>query len=156
MIVANWCALDQPECVERLLLVSTFASASTLIDAPNAPNSDGDDSVGEQIRRSLQPEFASGHPDLVDAIIQASVALERHPAVTDRSIELFLSHDGHDLSKITAPATVLCGTEDSVFAMANSELIARLITGSRLVRLPAVGHAVHLEAPQDLARAIRR
>ena len=150
-------ALDQPTVVEQLVLVCTFASASTFVSVPVATNGEIDDerSVGADVRRSLQPGFCDRHPDLVDAVIAASLDLDVHPALNDRSIEVFLSHDGHDLVHIAAPTTVVCGSADSVFGIENSEQIANSIPDSRFVRLLDVGHAVHLEAPHALSDAIR-
>ncbi len=150
-------ALDQPTVVERLVLVCTFASVSTFVSAPAATNDEVDDerSVGADVRRSLQPGFRDRHPDLVDAVIAASLDLDIHPALDDRSIEVFLSHDGHDLVHLAAPTTVVCGSADSVFGIENSEQIANSIPDSRFDRLLAVGHAVHLEAPRELSDAIR-
>lgn len=155
--VAIRLALDFPLVVERLVLVCTYASASTLVPTSLevAANESETDAVGDDVRRSFQPGFRDRHPDLVHSVVAASLDLDTHPALNDRSIELFFSHDGHDLADITAPTTVVCGTADTVFGIKNSEQIARSIPDSQLVRLPDVGHAVHLEAPLELSEAIR-
>jgi pimeloyl-ACP methyl ester carboxylesterase len=67
---------------------------------------------------------------------------------------VFLSHDGHELGDIQARTAIVCGVEDDVFPMANSELIHAALPNSQLVRVPNVGHAMHLEAPASIHEAL--
>lgn len=52
------------------------------------------------------------------------------------------------------PTSVVCGELDTVFPIGNSEVIAQLVDGSRLTRVPHAGHALHLEAPDTINQAI--
>ncbi len=153
--VAIRCALDSPNTIERLVLICTYPSASTLVASPGEAQSDSEPSVADQVRQSLQPGFAEKHPGLVDAVVTAAVALELHEDLNERSIELFFSHDGHDLGEIAAPTTVVCGAADTVFSLENSTEIARLIPNSQLIRIEGAGHPLHIEAPHELANAVR-
>jgi aminoacrylate hydrolase len=142
--------------VQHLVLVCTYASLSTFVSPPPAERAASDDAsdIAVQVRRSLQPWFLESHPQLVDSTITASQALRFHPDFGQRSIEVFLSHDGHELGDVEARTAIVCGVEDGVFPMANSELIHRAVPNSQLIRVPNVGHAVHLEAPASIDEAL--
>jgi 3-oxoadipate enol-lactonase len=148
-------ALLAPEAVRRLMLVCTFASASTLHPYGTAsPTSGGDLDVSDEVRRSLRPWFVEANPELVASVTAASLATPLHPGLGDSSIGVFLSHDGHDLASLAVPTPIVCGESDTVFPIANSEAIARLVPDSKLVRVPKAGHALHLERPDEILRAL--
>jgi pimeloyl-ACP methyl ester carboxylesterase len=61
-----------------------------------------------------------------------------------------------ELPRITTPTLILVGEEDVVTTPETAELLHTRIQGSRLVRLPHVGHMSNLEQPELVNRAIRR
>jgi 3-oxoadipate enol-lactonase len=61
-----------------------------------------------------------------------------------------------ELSRITTPTLILVGEEDVVTRPETAETLHTRIRGSRLVRLPHVGHMSNLEQPELVNRAIRR
>jgi pimeloyl-ACP methyl ester carboxylesterase len=121
---------------------------------PAEQASDDAGDIALQVRRSLQPWFLESHPQVVDSTIAASQVLRFHPDLGQSSIEVFLSHDGHELGDVKARTAIVCGVQDGVFPMANSELIRRAVPDSQFVRIPNVGHAVHLEAPARIDEAL--
>ncbi|MCE9601323.1 MAG: alpha/beta hydrolase [Gemmatimonadetes bacterium] len=52
------------------------------------------------------------------------------------------------LATVTVPTLVLCGEEDVLTPVADSQLIAAGIAGSRLALMPGVGHVSNIEAPE--------
>lgn len=159
---ATRAALAEPATVSGLVLISTYPGVSDL--APAQPSTDnenvlpGKEDVEDDeasIRRSLQPWFRTEFPSVVDAIVAASRVTPLHPNLEQRSIELFFSHDGHDLTSLAMPTAVVCGELDAVFPIGNSEVIAQLVDGSRFTRVPNAGHALHLEAPDTIWEIIR-
>lgn len=66
---------------------------------------------------------------------------------------------GHDTSRrlpgVEAPTLVIHGTEDRLMDVANGELIASLIPGSRLERLEGSGHMFFWEQPERSAQLVR-
>lgn len=154
-VAAMRAALGAPSVVQQLVLVCTFGSLSSFVSPPPAEHLTSNDSdIAVQVRQSLQPWFRDGRPELVDSTIAASRATPLHPELGPASIEVFVSHDGHDLAELTARTVIVCGDQDGVFPMANSEFINRTVAGSHLVRVPNVGHAVHLEAPERIHDAL--
>jgi pimeloyl-ACP methyl ester carboxylesterase len=61
-----------------------------------------------------------------------------------------------ELSRITTPTLILVGEEDVVTRPEMAEQLHSRIQGSRLVRLPRVGHMSNLEQPELVNRAIRQ
>ncbi|WP_224372398.1 alpha/beta fold hydrolase [Hyalangium versicolor] len=61
-----------------------------------------------------------------------------------------------ELSRIITPTLILVGEEDVVTRPEMAETLHTRIHGSRLVRLPHVGHMSNLEQPELVNRAIRR
>jgi pimeloyl-ACP methyl ester carboxylesterase len=58
------------------------------------------------------------------------------------------------LHMIECPTLVVWGAEDRLLAAEHGELLAREIPGSTLEVIPAAGHAVAVEQPEELARRI--
>jgi pimeloyl-ACP methyl ester carboxylesterase len=52
------------------------------------------------------------------------------------------------LSRMTMPALIVCGEEDTLTPPSDSEAMHRAIAGSRLVLLPRAGHLSSLESPE--------
>ena len=152
---ATRAALQAPAVVQHLVLVCTYASLSTFVaPAPSEQTSDDSSDIGLQVRRSLQPWFLDSHTELVDSTIAASRAVRLHPDLGQRSIEVFLSHDGHALGDLKARTAIVCGVEDGVFPIANSERILEAVPDGQMFRVPHVGHAVHLESPASIEDAL--
>lgn len=59
-----------------------------------------------------------------------------------------------DLEGISCPALVLVGAEDGITPLADAEAMARRLSRSRLVVLPAAGHLSSLETPDAFSRAL--
>ncbi|MEZ5316063.1 MAG: alpha/beta fold hydrolase [Vicinamibacterales bacterium] len=102
--------------------------------------------VGETTRRD-QPELLdvlTGAVQLntVEAIVAASLAMKDRPDQTGW------------LPSIAVPTTIVCGEEDTLTPMAESEAMQRAIPGARLVRIPGAGHLSNLEAPRAFNAAI--
>jgi len=156
--LAQLAALDHPERVRTLTLVSTtpawFGSGDADLPGPSP---------------RLQTVWANPLPDPdwnnPDAIVEYHVAIDRDYAgdefddVHDRAIwsDAVRRSPGpppdddltafaepprwrERLGEIRVPTTVLHGTSDPMFPVANGEALARDIHGARLVLLPGIGH----------------
>lgn len=65
--------------------------------------------------------------------------------------------DGHDvLPRISAPTLVILGHRDLVFKRSAYDLVADLIPGAQIYKIPVSAHLVQLERPDAVNRAIAR
>ena len=76
------------------------------------------------------------------ALLQALEAVQNRPSVWDR------------LQDIAAPALVMGTREDPIADPARSTALARQLRNAQLVMLPGGGHALPMEHPQELSRAL--
>lgn len=95
--------------------------------------------LGETTKRE-QPDLTDAVRDLImrntpEAVISALGALKTRPDSTGL------------LPSITCPALVVCGEEDVITPMADSEAMAAALPDATLVRLPRAGHLSNLESP---------
>jgi len=84
--------------------------------------------------------------------------LLQNPRDSWRAMQGVITRRGitEELSCITTPTLIVVGEEDVVTTPETAELLHTRIQGSRLVRLPHVGHMSNLEQPELVNRAIRR
>ncbi len=59
------------------------------------------------------------------------------------------------ISAIQKPALVLCGAEDRMTPIRQSQFLAAALEKAQLVTIPDAGHMVMLEKPQEVAASIR-
>jgi pimeloyl-ACP methyl ester carboxylesterase len=150
-IAAQHLVLSAPEVVGRLVLVATVSGASTFVPPPSPHPVD----IPEDAR-SFARRFPTDQPELFRHLVQREARLVRHEDSDLCQIAVFLSHDAADrLGEIRCPTTVIGGVEDRTFPIENSRLVAAAIPDARVVELEGVGHAVHNEAPQAIATAVR-
>lgn len=160
-------ALDHPEKVEGLVLISSSGAISTEEEKLY---------LGARILRSpagraLMPHFTprsmittslkhTVHDDtlVTDAMIDRYWELNRFPgnrkaaairAITDREVERF-----HDLAEITTPTLILWGEEDLVSPVSHAHAFKRVIEHARLHTYPNTGHLAQEERAEDVARDI--
>lgn len=97
---------------------------------------------------------ASGCSSEIAAAVEADMARVR-PAGYAAAAEHMATTDLSDaLRTLTVPTLVLVGAEDVVTGVAESELLAELIPGSRLVVVPEAGHAALQEQPGAVAEHV--
>lgn len=155
-MVATWLAVDAPERVRRLVLVSTLArgvamSAHGVVRAAREaacfvlPRREIEPCL---VRRVLSRPFRDRHADEV-ASLEASV--RGHPA-SRRDLALLAGaaarHDARGvLGRIRAPTLVLAGELDHLVGLAAQRALAEAIADSRFEAIRGAGHALTIERP---------
>ena len=61
---------------------------------------------------------------------------------------------GDPLAQIKIPALIICGLEDKLVAPDKCRSLAHALPNARLVELPHIGHAAHIEAFKELNQAV--
>jgi pimeloyl-ACP methyl ester carboxylesterase len=104
---------------------------------------------------NLSPGFRAVESHYADFTAMAS-ALPARQRTVQMQIQALYGHDTQArLGAITAPTLVVHGTEDKMIPVANGELIASLVPGSRLEILDGVGHMFWWEQPERSAELVR-
>jgi pimeloyl-ACP methyl ester carboxylesterase len=94
-------------------------------------------------------------PDLADAV-RLLIEANRSEAIGGAIDALKSRPDRADvLSRVTVPSLVICGAEDAITPVADSEAMARTIPGARLEIIPKAGHLSNLEQPAAFSAALQ-
>jgi pimeloyl-ACP methyl ester carboxylesterase len=162
--IAQTLAVEHPDHVDRLVLLSTDAGGASavvadrtvldqLIDTSFTPH--------EQARRLLAAVFPadiaeSVYRDFGDVVAQARAALS--PELVARQVTAVDAwhRDGvaDRLDGLKAPTLVLTGTEDIVIPPSNAISLATASPAARLAQFPGGGHAFMAQEPEAAANVI--
>jgi 2-succinyl-6-hydroxy-2,4-cyclohexadiene-1-carboxylate synthase len=157
-------ALRQPELVRRLVLVSTTAG----IDDPavREERRRRDDDLADGVERADLDAFARwwGGQELFAGQRPEVAAAAHRDRLRNTPTGLAAALRGMStgamtpvwdrLGELTIPAVVVVGERDAKFR-ALGERLAEGLPHGELVVVPGAGHAVHLEAPEAVAEALR-
>jgi 2-succinyl-6-hydroxy-2,4-cyclohexadiene-1-carboxylate synthase len=151
--------------VERLLLIG--ASPGIADPAERAERRAADDRLADEVERMSIEEFArrwaltpvlAGQPRAVAAAVHAD-RLRNQPAGLAGALRGLgtgaLGSLWDRLSEVRAPTTLIAGERDAKFRAIASDM-ARALPTADVAVIPGAGHAVHLEAPDQVAEAIER
>jgi 2-succinyl-6-hydroxy-2,4-cyclohexadiene-1-carboxylate synthase len=163
--VALHVALSDPQRIARLVLVS--ASPGIADAAGRDARRRADDALAARVERMSIEEFATewaaqtpvlaGQPAGVEAAARAD-RLRNTPAGLARALRGLgtgaLGSVWDRLGELTVPVSLLVGERDAKFR-AIAEDMAPLFGGRvEIVVVAGAGHAVHLEAPEPVAKAL--
>ena len=161
--IALHLALAQPDLVRRLVLISTTAG----IEDPNerAERRSADERLADEIERegveafadrwSRGPLFADQPPEVAAAAREDRLGYDAATlAATLRGLGTGVMPPlWHRLGELTMPTVVLAGARDAKFR-AIGERLATELPDAELRVIDGAGHALHLERPDAVARAL--
>jgi 3-oxoadipate enol-lactonase len=151
-VVAQRFALDYPEMVASLTLISTssevgeaaqkaWEKTATVIERR------GFSSNTEFAQRIFAPNFVKNFPQEVQVMAERTATNDpRAYAAAARAIGSY--NWTRELGQIQAPTLILQGREDVLTPPGGSIKLSRGIPRSRLLMIPDCGHVVPLEKPQ--------
>lgn len=160
-MIAQHFALCYPEMTATLVLACTHCGGRHAIRPDQAVLDALLDTKGTPEERAMRllpflfsQEFISNKMDVIQQFGLLYFKNYPPPHVFKRQGDAG-PHDTYDrLPEIAAPTLVIAGTEDRIFAVENSRILASRIPGAELVTLDGVGHDLPVEAPEALNRAI--
>jgi pimeloyl-ACP methyl ester carboxylesterase len=162
--IAQTLALDHPNCVHKLILLSTDpggADAELASPAVRAQLTDMSGTPHEQARRLL---FLLFPKDVAESIYRefgdmvAAARSRLSPELVDRqALAMDVWHRdgvGDRLRKLRALTLVAAGTEDIVIPPSNALALVNAIPGAQLAQFSGGGHAFMAQYPRQLADLI--
>jgi pimeloyl-ACP methyl ester carboxylesterase len=162
--IAQALALDRPDCVSRLVLLSTDSGGpDAQLGDPGliAQIADLSPPPDEQARRLLSVLFGPEKGGLLYVEVGDVVAAARaklRQDLLDRQVSALerwhRQGTGRRLSSLAVPTLIATGTEDRVIPGTNSVEMATQIPGAWLLQFAGAGHAFMAQHPQTLARVI--
>ena len=158
-LIAQAIALDHPDRLNRLALISTIAGRTpdereTVRKRAKTLKTKGAVThLSVAVERWFTDEFRKAHPEVLEARRKRS--LENNPECYAAAYEVLAGNDlAERLSEISLPTLVMTGENDIGSNPRMAQLIHDRIKGSELHILPLVKHAVLLESPVRIARLL--
>jgi 3-oxoadipate enol-lactonase len=160
-----------PQRVNALVLADTKAGADTpdgrakRREMQSLARAEGVGAVAERMITGMVGRTTRAERPAVVATLDSMMRRASEPAVSDALDVLMERPDSTPtLGTITVPTLVLCGEEDALTPVAESQALHAGIAGSTLGIIPRAGHASNLEEPaafdgllsRFLAATIRR
>jgi 3-oxoadipate enol-lactonase len=162
-MIAQELTLRHPERVRRLVLGCSYSGGDgssllapgpmRMMEAMNSGDAERAFRAGYEANLSTAYIADEAHWTAFRAV--AGSAVVPVPVVMRQAQAAFVHDTSARLREITAPTLVIAGTEDQMLVHINSELIASLIPGARLLSFDGVGHLFWWERPVETASAVR-
>lgn len=155
-LIAQWFALEHPDRVDRLALISTVAERTAaerarVLERADKVREEGIASVVSAAEdRWFTPAFKAANPDKV-ALRLSQLKANDHRSYAAAYRVFAEADEGVDLAKIRKPTLVVTGENDIGSNPRMARRMHEAIVGSRLIILPELRHSVLLEAPETIA-----
>jgi 2-succinyl-6-hydroxy-2,4-cyclohexadiene-1-carboxylate synthase len=156
-------ALDRPELVEALMLLSGTAGIADARD--RATRREADERLANDVQRDGVGPFLERWLDqrLFETLPRDASQLEiRTRGNTVARLQHQLRELGQGaqvplwdrLSELEMPVLVVCGQWDRTYRDLGARLASSIGDNASLVTIPKAGHAVHLERPEEVAHEL--
>jgi pimeloyl-ACP methyl ester carboxylesterase len=159
--VALEITLRWPERVERLALLDTQARADNPAQAARRrgllqlARSGRFQGVTDRLLPLLIHPSRLGEADLTTAIKDMATRVGRDAFIRQQTAILARADRRPELARIDCPTLVLCGREDALTPLAESEAMAIAVRNARLIVVEECGHLSTLERPAEVGEALR-
>jgi 2-succinyl-6-hydroxy-2,4-cyclohexadiene-1-carboxylate synthase len=158
-------ALRHPDVVDRLVLISTAAGIEDPAERRRRRRAD------EALARELDEGGDARLPAFIDRWLAGPLFAGLSPAAAGREQRLTNTASGlatslrsagtattaplwDRLSELPMPVLIVVGSRDAKFTAAGRRMADAIGANAHLVAVADAGHAVHLEAPERVGRAI--
>lgn len=158
--IAQQFALDHPEMIRSLTLVSSFSyiddHARQAFNRLKACLAEGGYPAffDEVVKLAFSPKYIAANPGPIAELKKKRIAINSPAAIgraTDACLALNLKNQ---ISKVAIPTLVVSGRKDVFTPLHLAEQIHRSIRGSEWKILEGVGHNLYIEKAPDLTEAV--
>jgi 3-oxoadipate enol-lactonase len=157
--IAQQFAVDHPEMIRSLILVSTFSyiddHARQALTKLKAVLAQGGYPAffDEVVHLAFTPKYIAANPGPIAELKKKRIAVNS-PVAIGRATDACLAFNlKGQISKIMIPTLVVSGREDVFTPIHLAEQIHRSIGGSEWRILEGVGHSLHIESAPGLVQA---
>jgi len=165
-MIAQELALNRPELVEKLVLISTFCGGEEAVQPEpeilSLINSPKDGIPEEVVARGtawllFPKEFLEEHPETMEDFVRLYLKAPISPRAYAKQVEAVARWGSYQrLPRIQCPTLVITGDQDVIIPPENSRILAERIPGAVLQVIPGAGHGLTLQCPAETAQAIAR
>ena len=163
--IAQELALQQPDLVDRLVLLATTCGASEYAELTKAfweevaalAGLPTEEIIRKGMALAVAPAFVQQHPELIERSVRIRMVNLQPLYAFNRQFTAALNFNSKDQAHlIRHPTLILAGAQDQVMPLRLTELLARKIPNSRLEVYPDTGHLLFLEKAQEINQTIIR
>lgn len=158
--IAQQFALQHPEIIRSLILVSTFSYVDEHLRKAFLKLRRSLDTGGypaffdEVVKLAFTPKYIQENPDSIATLKEKRIKINS-PVAIARATEACLNFNLRDeISKINLPALVISGREDVFTPLHLAEQIHKSIKGSEWKIIDNVGHNLYIEKPKEMVEAV--
>jgi 3-oxoadipate enol-lactonase len=158
--IAQKFALDHPEMIRSLILVSTFSyiddhARGAFLQLKSSLAQEGYPAFFDKVvKLAFTPKYIAANPGPIAELKMKRIAVNS-PVAIGRATDACLAFNLKDqISKIILPTLVVSGREDVFTPVHLAEQIHRSLRGSEWKILEGVGHNLHIEAALQLSQTV--
>jgi pimeloyl-ACP methyl ester carboxylesterase len=106
------------------------------------------------LAKLFAPSTLAKHPEVVEQV--RGMIIRTNPEGAAAALTAMAERDDQTtfLSRILCPTLIICGRNDTITPLQDSELIQREIAGAKLVVIEDAGHVSNLDQPEQFNRAL--
>lgn len=158
--IAQQFALQHPEMIRSLILVSTFSYIDEYLKEAFLKLRRSLDTGGypaffdEVVKLAFTPKYIRENPESIATLKEKRIKINS-PVAIARATEACLNFNLKDeISKINLPTLILSGREDVFTPLHLAEQIHKSIKGSEWKIIDEVGHNLYIEKPKEMVEAV--
>jgi len=158
--IAQQFALDHPEKVRCLILISSFSYIDPHLHEAFSRLRKSLERGGypaffdEVVKLAFTPGFVSANTKSIAELKQKRIQINSPVAIGRATDACLAFHLKEEISQISHPTLILSGREDVFTPIHLSEQIHRSIRGSEWKILEGVGHNLYIEKPTEMAQLV--
>lgn len=158
--IAQQFALQHPEMIHSLVLVSTFSYVDEHLKEAFSKLRQSLETGGypaffdEVVKLAFTPKYIRENPESIATLKEKRIKINS-PVAIARATEACLNFNlKNEISRINLPTLILSGREDIFTPLPLAEQIHKSIKDSEWKIIDEVGHNIYIEKPAEIVKAV--